>query len=48
MMILATFAAAAPAAVVVRSSSSPKQDSKVLFPGALPLASAGVGGYNDD
>ena len=25
--------------------SSPKQDSKVLFPGALPLASAGVGGY---
>ena len=27
------------------SSSSPKQESKVLFPGALPLASAGVGGY---
>ena len=25
--------------------SSPKQESKVLFPGALPLASAGVGGY---
>ena len=28
--------------------SSPKQGSKVLFPGALPLASAGVGGYTDD
>ena len=28
-----------------RSGSSPKQGSKVLFPGALPLASAGVGGY---
>ena len=25
----------------------PKQGSKVLFPGALPLASAGVGGYTD-
>ena len=27
------------------SGSSPKQGSNVLFPGALPLASAGVGGY---
>ena len=27
--------------------SSPKQESKVLFPGALPLASAGVGGFKD-
>ena len=27
------------------SSSRPKQESKVLFPGTLPLASAGVGGY---
>jgi hypothetical protein len=25
----------------------PKQGSKVLFPGAPPLASAGVGGYTD-
>ena len=30
-----------------RSGSSPKPRSNVLFPGALPLASAGVGGYMD-
>ena len=28
-----------------RSGTSPKPGSNVLFPSALPLASAGVGGY---
>ena len=43
----ATAAAAAVAAAAAEQhcGSSPKQESKVLFPGALPLASAGVGGY---
>ena len=36
-------AAAAPAAVVVRNTLP---ESKVLFPGALPLASAGESGLN--
>ena len=29
----------------ILSGTGPKPGSKVLFPGALPLASAGVGGY---
>jgi hypothetical protein len=33
------------AAAAAQKCCCPKQGSNVLFPGALPLASAGVGGY---